>query len=269
MKRHVLSLVRSAGLLGRADRVMLIRGKLVTLGRNRVFARANPNFATPPHDLSFDAYGHVDWAWYRETGREHAELYARLISEAIPAHRLDILEWGCGPGRIIRHMREYLKDREVALTGTDANERSIAWCERYIPGVTFATNAFLPPLAFADASFDATYNFSVFTHLSEPAQKAWSLEMLRVLKPGGLLICSTHGDWYRNRLAKQREVTRYDDGQTIIQAGYEEGKKWYLALHPPRYVRDELLRGFTNVHMATIAPGSNLHQDIWIASKPE
>ncbi len=269
MKRHILSFVRSAGLLRRADRVMLIRGRLSASWSNRGFARANPDFATPPEDLSFDAYNHVNWTKYRDTGRQHAQVYARLIAESTAEHRLQILEWGCGPGRIIRHMRDCLPDRELALTGTDVNDRSISWCTGHIPGITFAVNAFLPPLPFADESFDATYNFSVFTHLSEAAQKAWSREMLRILKPGGLLICSTHGDFYRDRLARDGEVLRYGDGELIVQAGYEEGKKWYLALHPPRYVRDELLHGFANVRAVKVAPGSDLHQDIWIASKPE
>jgi SAM-dependent methyltransferase len=269
MKRHVLAFIRSAGLLRRADRVMLIRGRLAARARNREFAQANPDFATPPEDLSFDAYNHVDWTAYRDTGRQHAEVYARLIAESTPGEKLDILEWGCGPGRIIRHMRDCLPGREITLTGTDVNDRSVAWCERHIPGISFAVNAFLPPLPLADESFDATYNFSVFTHLSEPAQKAWAREMLRVLKPGGLLICSTHGDFYRDRLAQHHEASRYGDGELIVQAGYEEGKKWYLALHPPRYVRDELLKGFTHVRAVQVAPGSNLHQDIWIASKPE
>src|SRR4051794_37365601 len=102
MKRHILAFVRASGLLPRADRFMLIRGRLSALKRNRDFARANPGFATPPDDLSFDAYHHVDWTAYRDTGRQHAEVYARLIAETTNSKRLDILEWGCGPGRIIR-----------------------------------------------------------------------------------------------------------------------------------------------------------------------
>lgn len=82
MKRHILSFVRSAGLLRRADRVMLIRGRLSASWSNRGFARANPDFATPPEDLSFDAYNHVNWTKYRDTGRQHAQVYARLIAES-------------------------------------------------------------------------------------------------------------------------------------------------------------------------------------------
>jgi SAM-dependent methyltransferase len=163
-------------------------------------------------------------------------------------------------------MHHALPGRTVTLTGTDVNADSIAWCSRHIPGIRVLPNDFLPPLPFADASFDVTYNFSVFTHLSETAQKAWAAELLRVLRPGGLLIASTHGDFYRDRLAQDREAAQ--NGELVVQAQYAEGKKWYLALHPPRYVREELLRGFTEIRHVPVDPAFNLHQDLWVASKP-
>ena len=155
------------------------------------------------------------------------------------------------------------------MTGADYNERSIAWCADHIPNIRFRVNKFLPPLPFEDELFDATYNFSVFTHLSQAAQKAWAAEMLRVLRPGGLLIASTHGDFFRDRLALDNEAARYADGETVEQSNYEEGKKWYLALHPPRYVRDELLKGFTDVRSVKIPDEYDLYQDIWVGRKPE
>ncbi len=269
MKRHILAFARSAGLLPQVERAILVHRRLAAHSRNRAFAHANPDFATPPDEIAVDACGHIDWTKYRDSGRRHAEIYARLVAENTSAHRLNILEWGCGPGRIIRHMRDCLPDRDVELTGTDYDARGIAWCARHIPGIAFAVNAFQPPLPFAGESFDVAYNFSVFTHLSETTQKVWALEMHRVLKPGGLLICSTHGDFYRDRLATDHEASCYGKGELVIQSGYEEGRKWFLALHPPRFVRDELLAGFTNIRAVTPAPGSDLHQDIWIASKPE
>jgi SAM-dependent methyltransferase len=268
MKRHILALARSAGLLPQVDRLILVHRRLAARSRNREFARAHPHFATPPDHLAVDACGHVDWTKYRDSGRRHAQVYARLIADNLASHRLNILEWGCGPGRIIRHIQDWLPERDIALTGTDRDSASIQWCARHIPGIAFAVNPFLPPLSFASGTFDAAYNYSVFTHLSEATQKLWALEMLRILKPGGLLICSTHGEFHRNRLATDREAARYRDGEPVVQSGYEEGKKWFLALHPPRYVRDELLAAFTNIRRIEAAPESGLDQDIWIASKP-
>jgi SAM-dependent methyltransferase len=169
---------------------------------------------------------------------------------------------------LIRNMRDCLAGYEVTLTGTDVNARSVAWCAAHVPGASFLPNGFLPPLPFPDASFDVTYNFSVFTHLSVPSQLAWARELYRVLRPGGLLVCSTHGDVYRARLAQRDEAAAYDAGEVVVQERYDEGKKWYLALHPPRYVRDTLLAAFTDVRAIAVPPEAGLSQDLWSARKP-
>jgi len=41
-----------------------------------------------------------------------------------------------------------------------------------------------------------------------------------------------------------------------------------LALHPPHYVRTQLLAAFTDVHTIAVPPEANLRQDLWIARKP-
>ena len=124
---------------------MLALRRAQSRARNRNFVRVHPDFPTPPEDLAFDAYNHVDWPAYREIGRKHAEIYARVIAEAKPEGPLKIFEWGCGPGRIIRHIRDCLPGREVELIGSDCNARSIDWCRSSIPGVQFEVNRFLPP----------------------------------------------------------------------------------------------------------------------------
>jgi hypothetical protein len=58
---------------------------------------------------------------------------------------LTILAWGCGPGRIIRHMPD-LFDESGQCHGTDYNFRSIAWCRENLPGIQFAINDLKPPL---------------------------------------------------------------------------------------------------------------------------
>jgi SAM-dependent methyltransferase len=227
-----------------------------------------PNFAVPPPDLAFDAYNHVDWPEYYEGGLKHAQVFADIIRVELPTGPLRILEWGCGPGRIIRHLPELLGDREPRLTGADYNPRSIGWCQAALPGMDFVTNQLNPPLPFADGAFDAAYNFSVFTHLSEAVQKAWAAELLRVLRPGGLLICTTHGGAYRYLLTGKDEQARFDAGQVVTQDGYAEGKKWYFAIHPHPFVRDVLLGAFEDVRQASPSADRAMLQDVWVCRKP-
>lgn len=66
---------------------------------------------------------------------------------------------------------------------------------------TFRAISRRPPLPFADASFDAVYGFSVFTHLSREPQATWVRELGRVLKPGGLVWLTFHDQAFAGRIA--------------------------------------------------------------------
>jgi SAM-dependent methyltransferase len=101
------------------------------------------------------------------------------------------LDFGCGAGRILRHL---LDEAEIAeLHGVDIDEPSIAWLRANLqPPLHVATNAESPPLPFPDGHFDLIWALSVFTHITDRWSE-WLLELRRVLKADGLLIASFHG----------------------------------------------------------------------------
>lgn len=269
MKFMLVQGVRATGLLKAADTVKYWLGRARSRARNAAFVQRHPDFATPPDELAFDAYNHVDWPAYRDSGLAHARLFARLMA-AQPAAQgaLQVLEWGCGPGRLIRHLQTLLAPREAALTGTDYNPLSIAWCRAHLGGIRFIENGLNPPLDLPNAAFDVVYNFSVLTHLSEAVQLAWVQELRRVLRPGGLLICTTHGDAYRYLLALDSERQRYDAGELVVQGGYQEGKKWFFAIHPERWLRERLFAGFSDVQRVVTTADDAIKQDVWVARRP-
>jgi SAM-dependent methyltransferase len=98
--------------------------------------------------LAFDAFGHTNYDAYLRTGVAHVRFVAETAREYVPESRLRILEWGCGPGRIIRHLPGLLADRAVTVVGVDFSAESIEWCQRSIPGLTFECNNLQPPLPF-------------------------------------------------------------------------------------------------------------------------
>ena len=260
-------MLRAIRVLGFADACKFRVWQLSTSARNKGFAREVPGFATPPPHVAFDALNHVDWHIYRDTGIAHAELFARAICLACPGDTpLDVLEWGCGPGRIVRHVLAALGDRAGSVTATDCNTESIAWCRDNLPGVHFAQNDPHPPLPFVAASFDAVYCFSVFTHLSEAAQIAWARELRRVLRPGGILVCTTQGAAFRFLLASGAERARFDSGAVVVQGNYQEGKKWFIAIQPEAFVKQSLLGEFVDVHRFTTTTDDDILQDVWVAS---
>ena len=61
----------------------------------------------------------------------------------------------------------------------------------------FASNEPRPPTRYASNTFDVIYSISLFTHLDEASQNLWLAELARVLKPGGMLLTTIHGDFAR------------------------------------------------------------------------
>lgn len=269
MRYRVLQAVRQGGLLNAWDRLSFARERVRTARVNRDFLKANPGYAKPPADLAFDAYNNTNLKLYAEVGRRQAEGFATFMTQHWPAgdgvpHR--VLEWGCGPARLIRHMPELLRELDVELHGTDYNLATIEWCRNAIPDITFTLNGLNPPLPFEADTFAASYNFSVVTHLSQEVQLNWTRELHRVLKPGGILIVTTHGRNFEHLLTDRRELASYKAGQVVIQSKYEEGKKWFLAIHPEQFVTNQLLRDFTEVQKLDGGPW-NITQDVWLARK--
>lgn len=100
---------------------------------------------------------------------------------------LNVLDFGCGYGRILRLMYYYSDpDR---LFGCDAWDRSIAICRDDRVHANLAVSDYLPvSLPFPDRKFDWVYCFSVFTHLSSRAARA-ALHVLReYVADEGLLV---------------------------------------------------------------------------------
>ncbi len=106
-----------------------------------------------------------------------------------PARDRRWLDFGAGCGRVARHLigQPPIGD----YTGADVDRAQIAWARRHLKG-RFAVLAPAPPAPFADAAFDVVFTISVFTHLDAPAERAWLEELRRVLRPGGLLLATTH-----------------------------------------------------------------------------
>lgn len=103
--------------------------------------------------------------------------------------RPSVLDFGCGCGRVARHLLERFP--EIAFAGVDVDADAIAWCTANLRG-DYRTIAPAPPIPFEDSSFDVVYVVSVFTHLDETGQDAWLAELHRLLRPDGVLLASTH-----------------------------------------------------------------------------
>lgn len=256
--------LRSAHLLPVADRIRF--AWLVASGwrSRRHFRQAHPDFPVAGLADIFDAYGKLDLERFRRSGLEVASVVANRIRRVIPEPRV-ILEWGVGPGRVIRNLQDEFPG--AIILDSDYNSRSVAWCATELGGCWVTRNGLQPPLDLPDASVDAVYGLSVFTHLGEEAHGAWSRELHRVLVPGGVLVLTLNGDAVSKGLS-DAERREYEAGRLVTAHGEMEGKKFFAALHPEQYVRGSLLRDFEVVGHETDYGVTTMRQDLWTAVKP-
>lgn len=131
-----------------------------------------------------------------------------------------ILDFGCGWGRITRYfLREVIREN---MHGCDCLPSMIQICNQTLPGCEFYKNNPMPPLQYKSGMFDLIYAYSVFSHISEHAQKAWLEEFHRVLKPDGLLILTTRMRDFIPLMPLMPRSSKRDIEQAFQD--YDEGK---------------------------------------------
>ncbi|WP_420132589.1 class I SAM-dependent methyltransferase [Rhodopseudomonas sp.] len=130
--------------------------------------------------------------WYHHGGGTFA---AKLI-DAIrtfdgrdPSDFKTIVDWGCGTGRVTRHLPKMFPEAHVI--GVDIDSAAIQWAEDETPLINFHVSEPHPPMPVAGGMTDLLVSHSVFSHLPEADQFKWLADLDRVMKPGGLLLVTT------------------------------------------------------------------------------
>jgi SAM-dependent methyltransferase len=214
----------------------------------------------PPEVLRLMVAGTDDAEWFLDAGRRAADALTELLARHdVAIHQLQhILDFGCGCGRVVRHLRHL----PAELHGCDTNPVAVEWCAEHLPFAHFAVSALESPLEYDDESFDLVYALSVFTHLPEPLQVLGMRELRRVLKPGGALVLSLHGDALLGKLTRA-ERADYRAGRLVVR-GELAGTNHCAAFHPPAFVRRVLAEGFEVLDMVPEGATGNPPQDAWL-----
>jgi ubiquinone/menaquinone biosynthesis C-methylase UbiE len=133
---------------------------------------------------------HGKWA-IEEFWRLGEDEISRVMSTAahlgLPATRNEVLDFGCGVGRLTRAMTRYFSH----CTGVDVAETMIDHAERLNQGYPcrFLVNDTDDLAQFEDSSFDFVYTTLVLQHLpTVDLIRTFIAELLRVLKPDGGLL---------------------------------------------------------------------------------
>ncbi|HUR78320.1 MAG TPA: methyltransferase domain-containing protein [Acidimicrobiales bacterium] len=221
--------------------------------------RLPPSAATdlPPAELRYRVTGVGNADWFDWSGYRTLQDYESALSGM--GRSLEdfgaLLDFGCGCGRVMRYLAARLP--HTALTGVDIDASATDWLAAALPDADVRATQGLPPLPFADGSFDLVLGCSVFSHLDQTYQDAWLGELQRVTKPGALLLLTVNGplsfEWHATgpmrgldgmaRLARQfkRKGFLFWEGD-----GWE---RWFpdfyhSAWHKPRYIHKHWKKWF-------------------------
>ena len=242
----------------------------------RLAAARAPNPVAPPSDglplpparLRILVDGHA----HPEVFLERAAIAEEQIRDSVAraGRELEelgaILDFGCGCGRTARRWAHL---RGPDLHGCDYNPRAVRWCSDNLPFMEFRTNSLEPPSPYPDDSFDLVYALSVVPHMTEAQAHRWMADFARILRPGGLLMLTTHGDAERHLLAGRRTGARYDCGEAVVLGNRRStGTNTCAAFHPPAYVVQRLLTGFELVAFVPGGTDPRSVQDVHLARLP-
>ena len=150
----------------------------------------------------------------------NTERYQKIIENKETAN-MNILEIGCGIGRILIPMRKIFGN----VTGIDISSEMVQLGQKYvsdIPNCSIVENNGTDLAEFSDNSFDFCYSFIVFQHIPEKKiVENYIKEVSRILKPSCLFRFQVRG----TISTKPNEITTWDGVQFTSDEIHEIAKE--------------------------------------------
>lgn len=142
--------------------------------------------------------------------RKADELIDVVEAQLGPAQGLSVLDVGCGVGATDHH----LTGRVGELHGVDVASGAVAAAREANPAATYRVydGTALP---YDDGAFDVAFTACVLHHIDPHRRAAFSVELGRVVRPGGLVVVFEHNPFNPlTRLAVSR--CAFDDGVVLL-----------------------------------------------------
>ncbi len=161
----------------------------IWLGVPAITQKSGLSAVQPPEDIHIMARGPSAAA---------GGLYeADMVFDALAGAGVDMatmksaLDFGCSSGRVVRVLAALYPN--IQWHGCDPNGPAITWAGDSLPGVDFFLSGNVPPLDLQAGSLDLAYAISIWSHFAPDLGLRWFEEMHRLIRPGGYLVCTTHG----------------------------------------------------------------------------
>ena len=182
----------------------------------------------------------------------------------------DVLDWGCGCGRVTRYFSSL---PDVRLMGVDPDEDNVTWCREHFKFGEYRVTPLHPPTDLRGESFDLIIGISVFSHLRERDQQEWLMELWRIAKPGAVLLMSTLGEstvarsaWTEALWDKWHKTGFLAGGSSSDLDEFIKDEDYYVNTYlTEKYIRQNWSRFFQIVDFIPAYIGN--HQDLVIMRK--
>lgn len=129
----------------------------------------------------------------------------KALSDACPrplSSFSDVLDFGVGAGRLARMFKGF----QGRYTGIDVDGKNIAWVGSALKHVTAIQTKPKRKLPFADQSFDLIISVSVFSHMNERDQFFYLQQIVRIAKPGAIIMLTIHGERALQRAETEEKI---------------------------------------------------------------
>ncbi|MDM8569633.1 class I SAM-dependent methyltransferase [Thiotrichales bacterium HSG1] len=197
----------------------------------------------PKPELVYLTQGHYSTDEYKNSiipGVMNLHKYLKHVGVDLSQIR-SLLDFGCGSGRLL--VGWHLLAPNIELNGCDLNSELLGWLQQNIFKQCIKNNL-TPPLAYPDDKFDLIYLISVFTHLSLDIQKMWIQELTRVVKVGGYILMTLHGEIYvRNGFWQEPDKIQQFLDNGYIESGSDNGSNYYASYHSLNFIQ-QMMVGF-------------------------
>jgi SAM-dependent methyltransferase len=197
-----------------------------------------------PDEVSNIARAEGDFWWYRGQRR----ILERFLDPLVRNRRLDrVLDAGCGTGFQAAELQSRYRCRAF---GADVEELGLRYGRSRDIHRLCAGN--LNELPFADGTFDMVTTFDVLVHFPRNSESQALAEMVRVLRPGGLLVIraaafETLRSRHSNHVGERQRFTRSALQRTVSAAGVRLLRSTYAntLLLPAAFLKFRVWERFT------------------------
>jgi SAM-dependent methyltransferase len=200
------------------------------------FARFYP--PVPPEDLRRTGCGGTAAHGHLWSGLDDFDAVADCV-ETFSGAPLDsfsrVLDFGAGCGRLLRWFQVGVPAAE--LVGVELRRASVDWCRAHLRG-DYHYGTIEPKLDLPDGAVDLAVALSLFSHFTRTSNLAWFKELVRVCRPGGLILATTHGPFSLSVIARSAEHQRSFFMTGAQARGYLRGlhdKEFQLHVPPPEW----------------------------------